>query len=209
MPQWPTEEEGFLSRMSTRRDGQPRSLFTSLVIIALLLTFFLISLPLIQEGISNPVLRWTLLLMMLALLAFLFLRLVAPRPPARFASDVTEERPRAKKPPSEMARKVNTIERALAGQPFSQMLAYSELKQQLEHRIMVRRQLSWGEMRDLLDDPERVPGMMKDREMAWLLTTDFYSLYEFENIESPEAKSAMKGFNSSFKDLLSKVEGFK
>ena len=209
MPQWPTEEEGFLSRMSTRRDGQPRSLFTSLVIIALLLTFFLISLPLIQEGISNPVLRWTLLLMMLALLAFLFLRLVTPRPPARFAPDVMEERPKTKKVPNEMARKVSTVERALAGQPFSQMLAYSDLKQQMEHRIMMRQHLSWGEMRDLLDDPERVQGMVKDREMTWLLTTDFYSLYEFENLESPEAKSAMKGFNSGFKDLLSKVEGFK
>lgn len=171
------------------------------------LAMMLISIPILDAIIQDPEIRWGFLLMILILCASLLVVKTYPRMGYRPAPDISATL--ARDDPDAAERELMVITNALHGAPYSQMLAYLELREMLVRRFMLLHHLPRAEAEARLADPKTAKLWIRDEQLLWLLTFDFKRAYDSESLETPQGQIVVQEFNRIFPELLRKLEALK
>lgn len=175
--------------------------------LGIALAMMLLSIPLLDAIIQDPEVRWGFLLMILVLCAALLVVKTYPRMGYRPAPDVSTTMMR--NDPDAAERELMVITNALHGAPYSQMLAYLELREMLVRRFMLLHHLPRAEAEARLADPKTAKLWIGDEQLLWLLTYDFKGTYDSEGLETQQGKMMVQEFNKAFPGLLRKLEAMK
>jgi len=175
-----------------------------LIVISIVLALVFIALPLVQAAIVDPGVRWFLLFVVFILCAIILLARVYPRQDTEkpFFHEIAERR----KELDSLEERINQLDRALAGEPFSQMIAYQDLRDLLVRRLMLNKHLSRIEVENVLGDRGWLRRDVKDQDLIWLLLTDFNEEYDPAFISDANSQEVVRSFRTVFPIILKKVE---
>jgi hypothetical protein len=175
---------------------------TIIVGIAMVLSLFILSLPVIDVLITDAGIRWAFFLIVCVLLALFLLRAAYPRRARRFAqSQIGHEERESVGPVHRMA---SMIERGTESHSMSQMAAYLELKKAAIRRVMVQRRISQDDMESILRDKGKLSEVVLDDDLVELMTTDLNRT--FLTPFPPSNSKWRSSFEVRFKSLLDKLE---
>jgi hypothetical protein len=178
-----------------------------LVWLGIGLALMILFIPLLDFAIQNPEVRWGFLLAILLLCGvFLFFK-TYPKPGYRALPDIAPVT--SKNEPGAAERELLTITNALQGSPYSQMIAYLELRDMLVRRFMLVHHIARADAEAGLADPHAARRLIKDDQLVWLLSYDFKSAYEPERLKTHQGQMMISDFNQVFPSLLRKLEAMK
>jgi hypothetical protein len=196
---YPVKAKGF--------DEEEGDLLARLTWLGIALVLVIVSIPVLDAIIQDPQLRWAFLLFILSICAVVLVLKTYPRSGFRLAPELA--RVSSKSQPGAAERELLMIANALQGSPYSQMIAYLELRDMLVRRFMLLHHISRADAEARLADSVAARRLLKDDQMIWLLGFDFKSAYEPERLETQQGQIMISDFNQVFPSLLRKLEAMK
>lgn len=178
-----------------------------LVWLGIGLAFLILFIPLLDFAIQDPEVRWGFFMVVLLLIGIFLLAKTYPKLGYRRAPEAAPVT--SKEEPGAAQRELAMIANAANGAPYSQMLAYLELRDMLVRRFMLLHHLRRAEAEALLSDPFAAKRAIKDEQLIWLLTYDFKRAYEPERLGTKQGQLMVQDFNRVFPMLLKKMEAMK
>lgn len=187
-------------------DSRLPSVPRMLVGVAIVLSLFLLSLPVLEALVISPELRWVFFVGACALIAIAILRIAYPKKDVVFvrgteADDAASEGP--------IARMATTISEAERGNRMSQYAAYAEVRRAAIQRMAAKSGISRAEVDRVLSDGERLRMMVRDRRLADFLALDLNRLY----LSSSQARNGPGPWSTEFRvrfdSLLKGMEDWK
>ncbi len=169
--------------------------------IAMILSLFILSLPLVDALITDAGLRWAFFLLICVFLALLLLRITYPK--RRIRDDRSEET-QGNESIGPVRRMASIIKKGMDGDPVSQIAAYSELRKIAIRRVSVQRRMPREVVESLLADKDRIAEVVLDDDIANIITTDFNRASSATPLRA-NSKDATS-FIAGFKSLIGKVE---
>lgn len=189
-----------------RIEGDDRSKHVSLATIiigtTIVLTLFVLSLPLVDELITDTGTRWVFFLAICILLALFLLRKTIRRSMPFGQSEASPIRQETDGPIRKMA---SMIRKGIDGDPMSQLTVYGNLKRASIKRVMVRRRISQEEMNLLLKNREKLTEIVEDEDLVEFMMTDLYRAFHYRGSDT-NSKWRSQRFNDEIKLLLKKLE---
>jgi hypothetical protein len=182
-------------------------LLTRLTWIGIALVLVVVAIPVLDAIIQDPELRWAFLLFLLALCAIVMVFKTYPRRGFRLAPEMPQVS--SKGEPGAAERELLTVTNALQGSPYSQMVAYLDLRDMLVRRFMLLHHMSRADAETKLADPTAARRLIKDERLAWLLHYDFKGAYSPEQLDTPQSQMMIADFNQLFPELLRKLEAMR
>jgi hypothetical protein len=192
--------------MGRSREAEPeeRSIIGLLTGIGLIMGLIVVSVPLLEALIVNPMLRWGFLMVLLTAGAGVLVWQVYPRGGTGSRSAPLPEAVR--KEPRATERELSLMECALQGSPHSQLMSYLELRGMLVRRYMLLHHLTRAEAEAALVDPEVVRSEIGDEDLLWLLSFDLRGAYDPAELKTLEGRRLVSRFDTKFPELLGKLE---
>lgn len=192
----------------SRESREERSDWTSLLTsIAVILGLVLIAIPALNAAIIDPAVRWLLLLLLFLICGIILVVKVYParKPEETFLRDVAEMQRKI----DDSEQEIFGMDRALAGESWCQRAAYLHLRNIMVQRLMLNHHLTRSEAEDLITDAIWLREVVRDRDLIWLLTTDFEAAYHPLALSTPAAKEMIASFGAVFPRILSKMESMR
>jgi hypothetical protein len=187
-------------------DGEG-DILVSLTWLGIALALVIVSIPLLDAIIQDPELRWAFLLFILTICACVLVLKTYPRNGFQLAPEIAQVS--SKNEPGAAERELLTVTNALQGSPYSQMIAYLELRDMLVRRFMLLHHISRADAEARLADPHAARRLIKDDQLVWLLGYDFKGAYEPEQLKTRQGQMMVGDFNQVFPSLLRKLEGMR
>jgi hypothetical protein len=207
MQQDPEHEYLRYPRKGKGFEDDESDLLVRLTWLGIVLALVIVSIPVLDAIIQDPQLRWAFLLFILTICACVLVLKTYPSRGFRMAPDISQVS--SKNEPGAAERELLTITNALQGSPYSQMIAYLELRDMLVRRFMLLHHISRADAEGRLADPNSARRLIKDDQLVWLLSYDFKSAYEPERLGTQQGQMMIGDFGQVFPDLLRKLEEMK
>ncbi|MDD1765806.1 MAG: hypothetical protein LUO84_05070 [Methanomassiliicoccales archaeon] len=199
-----------IASLLSRRDrieGDDRSKHVSLATIiigtSIVLTLFVLSLPLVDELITDTGIRWVFFLAVCILLALVLLRQTYPR--RSMPSGQSDAGPILQETDGPIRKMASTIRKGIDGDPLSQLTVYGDLKRASIKRVMVRRRISQEEMNLLLKNREKLTEIVEDEDLVELMMTDLNRAFHYRGSDT-NSKWRSQRFNDEIRLLVKKLE---
>jgi hypothetical protein len=178
--------------------------FSLLTTIGVVLVFLVIMLVALQSSIRNPDVRWILFIGLLTIGGLVLIARVFPKGNRGFDYEYQEVEVTGNV--GKIETEVTKYERALEGNPHSQMIVLKELREVAVRRVMLNRHFSRVEAESLAGNVQRLKKEMSDPDIVWLLASDFDYEYGVDNLSSRMGQEMVANFKRNYISLLKKVE---